>query len=431
MIGRDLERAQGQRHDLVVVGGGIYGALLTLEAARRGLRPLLLERDDFGEHTTANWLRILHGGLRYLQSLDLRRHVESVRERRWFMRHFPDLVEPLPCLMPLYQRGMRRTQVLRGALAANDLLSWYRNNGVRPDRHLAAGTILPPREVLALAPRVRPEGLAGGALWHDAVARQPQRLLMEILRWAVREGATVASHAEARDLVMDGGRVTGITARDRRADAPLRFSTGVVVNCAGPWSREVAARWDRDLPALFRPSLAFNLLLDRAADFEAALAVEAPRPGARTYFLLPWEGRVMAGTFHAPVEGAGAEAGPDPATVEAFLGELDEAVPGMGLGSSRVLHVLAGQLPVRRDRTVELSRRAVIHDHGRQGGPLGLLSVSGVKFTVARAVAERTLGLAARRGLLDPGRPSGEPPPSPPPDGLAGEPATQDPDAWP
>lgn len=399
MIVRDPQAAQDTPHDLVVIGGGVYGCMLALEAARRGLRPLLLERDDFGQHTSGSWLRILHGGLRYLQTLDLRRHLESVRERRWFLRHFPDLVRPLPCMMPLYGRGLRRRSVLAAALLANDLLSLQRNAGVRADRRLGRGRTVSPAEVRRTAPSIEPEGLSGGALWYDVVAPRPERLLMEVLRWADREGARVANYVEVERLLERDGAVAGVIARDVRTERPLKFRSAVVVNCGGPWAAGLAERLDTPVPGLFRPSLAFNVLFHRAPDFDVALAVSANRPGARTYFLLPAMGGVLAGTYHAPVTEAGAFAPPSRELLATFARELDEAMPKLDLGSARTRHVFWGQLPVRSEGTVDLVGREVIHDHGTANGPRGLFTVSGVKFTVARAVAVRTLSILARRGL--------------------------------
>ena len=105
---RQLKILQTERFDLVIIGGGIYGAMLQLYAAAAGLKSALIDRGDFGAETSFNSLRILHGGLRYIQSLDLRRSRESIREQRWFLGKFPDLVRPLPCLLPLYKRGWRR-----------------------------------------------------------------------------------------------------------------------------------------------------------------------------------------------------------------------------------------------------------------------------------------------------------------------------------
>jgi glycerol-3-phosphate dehydrogenase len=286
VIDRDVDGTAARSYDLLVIGGGMYGAALALEAVRSGMSTLVLERGNFGGETTRSSLGILHGGLRYLQRLDLPRFYESVGERRWFLRHFPDLVEPLPCLMPLYDppRGgrLRRPGVLRLALGINDILA--------RERALPPGRLLSVAETAELFPGVDRTGLRGGALWYDAVTRDPQRLTGEVLRWACRCGARALDHIEAVDLAVQDGEVAGIRAVDRESGRSVDFRANRVVNCAGPWSRDLARQFDRDVPALLRPALAFNLLLDREPPSRAALAVASREPGAQTWFLLPWEG---------------------------------------------------------------------------------------------------------------------------------------------
>lgn len=423
---RDPAGAADRTWDLIVVGGGIQGAALALEASRRGLAALLIERDDFGGATTWSSLRIIHGGLRYLQSLDLTRHRESVAERQWFLRHFPDLVEPLPCLMPLYTppRGgrLRRRLPFRMALAANELLTRKRNEGVPADRHLPAGRLLDGEETARLFPAVDREGLCGGALWYDGRIIEPPRLLVEMLRWASACGSRALNYVEATDLLLHGGRVMGVKALDRASGRRLELRAPVVVSCAGPWSRSLAARFDRDLPELFRPVLAFNVLLDREPPSRCAVAVAAPGPGAQTWFLSPfgWTGRTLAGTRYVPAspEGSSPGEGPRPEDVEAFLADLDAALPGFGARRAPVAQVLWGWLPAAADGSSNPASRPAIHDHGRAGGPEGLWSVAGIKLTTARAVAELALSrVLARRGvplppLGDVGRPPADPPPS-------------------
>ncbi|HSK75198.1 MAG TPA: FAD-dependent oxidoreductase [Thermoanaerobaculia bacterium] len=403
MIERNLEEAESRTWDLLVVGGGIYGATLALEAARRGLAALVVERGGFGKETTWNSLRIVHGGLRYLQSLDLPRFRESVRERRWFLRHFPDLVRPLPCLMPLYDppRGgaLRRPSVFRMALRINDLLS--------RERALPPGRLLSVAETEELFPTVDRAGLRGGALWHDAVAPDPRRLVIEILRRACRSGSSALERVEALEMLVEQERAAGIRAVDRESGRSLTLRARSVVNCAGPWCGEVARRLDRrldrDIPGLFRPALAFNLLLDREPLSRAALAVAAGEPRAQTWFLLPSEGKLLAGTAYAPVpRGSSGEEGPDEVRIGDFLAALNAALPGFGIGRGEVLDVLWGRLPARTAGGTVLASRPVVFDHGAAGGPEGLLSVSGVKLTTARAVAERALAVLSRRG----GRPA-------------------------
>jgi glycerol-3-phosphate dehydrogenase len=398
-IARQPEESAARRHDLVVIGGGIYGVALAFEAGRHGYRALLLERDDFGGGTSWSSLRILHGGLRYLQTLDLRRFRESVAERRWFLRHFPDLIRPLPCLMPLYERGYKRPSLMRLALACNDLLSIDRNRGLEAGVKLGRGGVLSARETARIFPQVDRRGLAGGALWCDAVMLSSERVLIELLGWACRGGATALNYVEAERAIVDGEGIAGLEVRDRVTGRTHRFWTSRVINATGSWSRLVARRMDRDIAPLFRPTLAFNLLINRPPIADVAVAIYSPHADARVFFILPWKGRLLAGTCHCGLPETASQPAVTEEQVSWFLGELNVAVPCLNLVPEDVVHIYAGLLPGRRRGKADLATRAVIYDHGAHGGPQGLYSISGVKFTTARRVAEDTLRTVFRRKL--------------------------------
>lgn len=391
MITRDVSRASAQSYDLIAVGGGIYGVMLTMEAARRGLRPLLLERADFGGATSWSSLRIVHGGLRYLQRLDLSRFRESVSERSWFCRTYPDLVEPLECVMPLYGNGLKRPSTFRVALWFNDALSRNRNARVPDERSLPSGRVIDAAATRRMFPMVDADGLRGGGVWYDAAMTSSVRLLMETLRWACRNGATALNYVECSRLLADHGGVSGVEALDHAGKKTAHFHAPVVVNCAGSSSASLAAKLGYEHESLFRPSLAFNLLLRREPLSEAALAVTPGAPGARTYFLRPWRGRIFAGTFHAPCEGHPSPPIPGAAQIQRFLTDLNDAVPGLELTGDDIVRVYSGLLPARRRGSEELAVRPKVVDHSTIGGPKGLWSVSGVKYTTARLVAEQTL----------------------------------------
>jgi glycerol-3-phosphate dehydrogenase len=399
MIRREPDQAAGRPHDLIVIGAGVYGVAMTLEAARRGLRVVLVERDDFGGATSWNSLRILHGGLRYLQTLDLPRFFESVAERRWFCRHFPELVAPLPCLMPLYGRGMKRPSIFRIALQMNDALSFRRNAGVDPKCRLPGGRVLSAQRTLDRYPQAPRDGLQGGGLWYDVVMPNSQRVLIEMLHWACAAGAIALNYTKAVELRVEGGVVQGIEAQDRVTGQTLKLEAPVVYNCAGPWSRVLGEQFDRDVQAVFEPSLAFNVLLDREPLSDAALAVEPP--GGPMYFMHPCRGRIFAGTSHWPWLGGTDRPHPTDEQLGQFLNDLNRAAPALRLTKDHVLRVFAGLLPSRRPGSKELAVRGAMHDHGRHGGPRGLFSLSGVKFTTARLVAADALAMAWRnRGGL-------------------------------
>lgn len=390
---RNPTAAASADHDLIVVGGGVYGVTLVLEAARRGYRPLLLERRDFNAGTSFNALRIVHGGLRYLQSMDIRRFYESVGERRWFFRNFPDLVAPLSCLMPLYNRGLKRRSTFGMALRLNDLLGLRRNDGVDPSRHLRRGKIINNAQVESMFPQVDRAGLHGGGCWYDGVMAHHQRVIIEMLRWAVSCGGTVLNYTEATGIASHGGAVQGVDATDTVAGATHSFTAPVVINAAGPRSAALAESLGQPAPQLFTPSMAFNLLIDHPPLSASAVAVEPKEPGARTYFVQPWRGRMLAGTFHAPWPADGPLDDPQPseAQIDEFLRDLNTAVPGLALQREQVLRVYCGLLPAEKPGHEETAHRPVWVEHGRSGGPTGLFSVSGVKYTTARLVAEQTL----------------------------------------
>lgn len=409
MVGTDGLRvsprdAARQRWDLLVVGGGLVGAALLLEATRRGLSALLLERDDFGSQTSGNSLRLVHGGLRYLQRLDLARHHRSVLERARWLRDFPDFVSPLPCLLPLSGQGLERPAVLRLALAADRLLTGRTVRGLGRDHLLPSGRILEAAATREQCPLLGERSLVGGALWWDAQIVRPQRLLMEMLRWAVSGGAVALNRVEARSLETEGRRIRGLLAFDHTRGQHLTFRAERVVNAAGPWCREVATRFDpihaKQHAGLFRPSLALNLLLDRSLGPSPALAL-APSPGAARLFFVPWRGQLLAGTHHAalppgPSTGEGADRSLRESLdrgVDDFLADLDRALPALRLERDAVRHIFWGRLPATAEGGAQLARRPVVLDHGREGGPEGLVSVSGLKLTTARQLAREALDL--------------------------------------
>jgi glycerol-3-phosphate dehydrogenase len=402
---RDLDAAAERRYDLLVIGGGIYGVMVLHEASRRGLSCLVLERGEFGAATSRNNFRILHGGLRYLQKLDLPRFRQSVQERRWFQQHFPQLTRPLPCLMPLYGRGLKRRSVLRLALRCNDLLSADRNRGLVAAQQLPAGTILEPAATLRRFPYLPRSGLDGAALWYDVLMPRPRQLLLQALRQACGAGRVQAfDHCAVTGLQQRAGRVLGVVAEDRVSGRSRAFWAGAVVNAAGPWSEQMANRFGAGGDGLYPPTLAWNLRFSRPAPFEGAVALMAP--DGRALFLLACEGRLLAGTGHAPWFGGTENVQPDPARIDAFVAALNAAAPCLELDSGEVDRIYAGLLPGRSATDARLRDRPMIVDHGRRGGPCGLWSVTGVKFTTARRVAEALLrriypsarAVPARRG---------------------------------
>lgn len=387
---RNPRAALTQEYDVIIIGGGIYGITLAVEAGRRGLKSLLLEKGDFGEYTSFNSLKIIHGGLRYLQSLDLHRFKESVAERSWFLKHLPRQVFPLPCLMPLYGRGMKKPAIFRLALLANHFLSLDRNKDLDAAHQLPAGSIVDAAETKRLFPLADMEGLQGSALWYDAFMPNSQLLVMELLRYACQTGTTAINYCQVKSLLTNShGDIKGVLAVDRETAENHAYNAAIVINSCGPWSRMMVSDLADDNRHLFRPSLAWNVSFNRPALSTHALAVQGKAPGSRLLFVTPWKGRIFVGCGHEPWLRGPNKPMPTEKQLDRFIEEINLAIPGINLGQNDVHRVFAGLLPTVTEGSNVLTKREVIIDHGAKAGPKGLYSVGGIKFTTARLVAEK------------------------------------------
>jgi glycerol-3-phosphate dehydrogenase len=384
-VKRDLGTLAAREWDVAVVGGGIYGVAVAWDAAQRGLAVTLVEREDFGAGASWNSLKTIHGGMRYLQKLDLARLRQSARERATLLAIAPKIVRPLPFVVPTYGHGTTGREALALGLLLNDWLTCDRNRGLPPDHRIPDARTVSATEALRLVPGLERRGLTGAALWHDAQAASTERLTLGFLHAAASAGALAANHAEAVALLRASGRVAGVAVRDALSGTTLEVRARMVVNAAGPWADEVLARGGVARPAA--PLLrARNLVLRRPPAVPFAVGASA---GGRFLFIVPWEGRTIVGTSYEPAEAP-------PSDPVEFLCETARAFPWAGIGRGDVAVVHEGLVPGRGD-AFGLSTRPRLHDHEAEDALPGLVSLQGVKYTTARLVAERAVDLVVRR----------------------------------
>lgn len=389
-LGRNLEQAEKENYDLIIVGSGIYGIMLSLEASRRDLKTLLLEKGDFGGETTLNHLKTVHGGLRYLQTLDIKRFMESVKERKWFLKYFPEYVNTMQCLMPLYGQGVKRNFILRIVLLLNDILSFTRNLGLRKDKKLPMGSILSHAKTKKEFPAVKSEGMTGSALWFDANIGEFQRFNMKVLHTASSMGLDTINYFKVENITSSKKKVSGIEGTDLLSGKKFRFKGSVVVNASGPWSRESAKVFDTDYPELFKKNLLlWNILFDRKALSGSALGLSPNKGKGHTYFFHPWKGRLLVGTGEIVVGDIKDDVKVPEKEIKKFIDDINSAVPGIELNKKDIVKIYKGLLPAS-DKG-KLSKRPSFINHSGNGGPNGLYSVSGVKFTTSRLVAEELI----------------------------------------
>jgi glycerol-3-phosphate dehydrogenase len=385
---RNLDVLTSRRFDVLVVGGGIHGLMAAWDAATRGLHVALIERGDFGSAASFHHHRTLHGGLRYLQTGDLTRLRESVRERRMWARIAPQFITPQPfAVMADGARGKSET-LLRAGFAADAILAWDRNRDVASDLRLPAGRVVDSaaREDLDIG-QLLPPGPVG--LWHDYRTEHAERLTFAVAQAASAAGAVLANYLDAVEPIRDGRKIAGVVARDSMDGASVPIAARVTINATGAAaSRLMAAFGVRSSPPLVK---AMNLVTSRPAP---RVACGASSASGRLLFALPWQGRLSIGTWHGP-RPCGADATlVSSEELQAFLAEINQAFPDLAIDESDVTVVQRGIVPasVRRGR-VELADRPIVREH-RSDGIDGAITLAGVKYTTARSVAERAVTLA-------------------------------------
>lgn len=401
---RDLNQLSQKDYDLCVVGGGIYGACVAWDATLRGLSVVLIEKGDFAGATSANSLKIIHGGLRYLQHADFKRMRESILEQQILMRISPNLVHPLPVLLPTSGYGLRSKGVMATALAINNLVGFDRNWGVDPQKRLPRGEILSKQDYLNRLPGIASEDVSGGALFYDAQVYHSERLVLSFLRSAATRGAALANYVEAVDILHEAGNITGLTAKDVLTGTRYTIRSKTLVNTTGPWVSTIYDLLQKKAPKKKpRFAKAMNIVTRRLfPQYAVGLSSKQPfndpgavvNKGTRLFFVAPWRQQSLIGTAYTPFDGDPDDFKITPEEIRCFLEEVNQACPSARLKMDDVSFVHGGLLPMEgfseESGDVQLSKHYQIHDH-REDGLKGLFSIVGIKYTTARLVAERAV----------------------------------------
>jgi glycerol-3-phosphate dehydrogenase len=392
---RSLQALADTTFDVLVIGGGITGAGVALDAASRGLRTALVERDDFASGTSSKSSKLVHGGLRYLQNGDVRLVYEALRERQRLRRNAPHLVRLLPFLIPLFSKdGLINPKIARAlgsAMWMYDLTGGARIGKLhkRLKRDAAVERM----------PTLLAERLAGAYLYYDASADDARLTLTLARTAALAHGAVVANHTAVVGLLHDAeGRVRGATVEADAEGGPRRFEVAAraVVNAAGVWADDVRALDEGTHPDTIRPAKGIHITVPwEKVRNDIAVVVPVPKD-KRSVFVVPWLPRgdgtfqlTYVGTTDTDYDGPLDDPQCTPEDVAYLLGAINLAVR-QPLEASDVVGTWAGLRPLVKaassGRTADLSRR-----HKVTTSASGVVSVTGGKLTTYREMAEDTV----------------------------------------
>ena len=379
------ERGGRGRFDLVIVGGGIIGLGAARDAALRGLKVALVEKEDYGWGTSNRATRLAHGGLRYLEQYDFGLVREDLRERERLFHNAPHLVRPLQFVIPLYDSSLFYRARLRAGMILYDALSYDKSLPIH--RHLNT------RETLALEPGLTPDGMKGSFVYYDGQITFTERLNVENAVAAMEAGAAIYNHTRAVDLIRQGDAVTGVIAEDtitcERRELPARL----VLNAAGPWLDTIAALLGRHT-RLSRRTKGVHLVMPKVGDH--AVVLFAKRDG-RLFFVVPWNGYSLVGTTDTDYTGDLDRIVTEREDIEYLLSEVRRAFPNAPWNP--IYFTWAGVRSLMQIEGVaesDVTRKHLIYDHLQDGVP-GLISIIGGKLTASRAISQDLIDVACRR----------------------------------
>jgi glycerol-3-phosphate dehydrogenase len=398
--------------DLVVVGGGITGAGVALDAASRGYSVALVEKSDFAAGTSSRSSKLVHGGLRYLQNFDLGLVREALLERSLLVRLAPHLVKPLPLIVPTFD-GKRPDRMMGVGLNMYDVMSWRRGRRDEgeewsPERH----RVIDGAEVVELIPALAERDPTAGYLFYDCQT-DDVRLVLTVLGEAERFGAVVANRCEVTGLVERGGRAAGVLVHDALGGGEFELIGTNVVNATGVWAdrlRPEELYGEEEVPRI-RPSRGTHVTLDRERLALRAGAI-APAGGGRAIFVLPWLGRTLVGTTDNDYEGDVEHVPPGEEDIAYLLHALNEFF-GADVGPGDLTGAYAGVRPLISTgdpkKSVDISRKAELYETSS-----GLVTITGGKLTTWRRMAKLAVDrIVEREGRQAPCRtheiPLGEP----------------------
>ena len=372
--------------DVLVVGGGATGLGCAVEAASRGYRTVLVERDDFAKGTSSRSTKLVHGGVRYLEQFNFRLVMDALKERGHMLRNAPHLVHRMAFVVPIYSYsglpyygfGLKMYEWLSGKLS------------------LGRSEMLSQRETLERLPTVRAEGLKGGILYQDGQF-DDSRYAVSLLQTLFGLGGAAVNHAAVVRLVQKGGRLSGAVLRDAESGRELEISAKVVINATGVFADEIRQMDGSHAGSVLSISQGSHLVLPREfLPGETAMMIPKTSDG-RVLFAIPWHGRVLVGTTEEAMPGSAVE--PHSTRQErGFLASHVERYLGRSVGQGDVLSMWSGLRPLAADGGSDTSK--ISRDHKVLVSETGLVTITGGKWTTYRRMGEDAVDRAAVVGGL-------------------------------
>ncbi len=397
---RNLTRMENEHFDVLVIGGGVTGAGVALDAVARGYNVALVEKADFASGTSSKSTKLVHGGIRYLPNFDFGLVQEALVERGLLLQNAPFLVKPLEFVLPIYAGdrhpvgmpfttpgGIGLSFILNIGLFLYDLMSG--GHSVKWHRHLSR------EAVLKLAPALVQTGLKDGFTYYDAQTNDA-RLTLALICTAARYGATITNYSEVVSFIKEGDKVRGVVVRDRLHGQEVTLHARHIVNATGIFSEQLEELTGTEPQVHIEPSKGVHLVLSREDVQMGDSAIVLPETeDKRILFLVPWESRVVFGTTDT---GSGDLDHPTATQDDiTYLLKYLNRYMNVNLSEKDIITTYAGYRPLVKPRNTELSTAKLSRSHVVLQSASGLVTIVGGKLTTYRRMAQDTVDVLSKR----------------------------------
>ena len=374
--------------DVVIVGGGASGLGAAVDAAKRGYKTLLLEKNDFAKGTSSRSTKLVHGGVRYLQNGDISLVIEALKERGIMKRNAPQLVKDMSFVIPFYDwwnspfygLGLKVYDMMAGKLG------------------LGPSELLDKQETISLINNVKNEGLRGGVIYHDGQF-DDSRMAISLARTACELGATILNYVEVKRLTKENDLISGLEAIESESEKKFLIKGKVIINATGVFSDRVIQMDKPEARPMIRPSQGVHVVLEKEfLDGPHAIMIPHTSDG-RVLFAVPWHNHVVLGTTDTPIDETLEEPRPKDEEIDFILANAGQYMTKKPKRKD-VKSVFAGLRPLAANQGSDTETKEISRHHKVNVSTSGLISLLGGKWTTYRKMAEDAINTASVVGGL-------------------------------
>jgi len=401
---RDISGLSGHQFDVVIIGGGITGAWLSLHCAQQGYKTALIEKADYASQTSSASSKMLHGGIRYLQQMQFDKVRESAMERAEYIYAAPHLSKTLPFVIPTYPDFKRSKFFLRCGMLAYQALCLGENSVIESKEQRVSGCHSISADELNQICDIENEPHTGAVVFNERHMIDSERVVLAVLQSAQDLGAQVHNYVCAQEFLGDTARVTGVLARDELSGEEFPINASLVVNAAGPWIDKLNGKLRNadKAPNINSFAVGSHIVTRQLCDHAIALTTKHKANskidrGGRHVFAIPWRGYSLIGTSYDEIDDPNGDISLQAEDVEQLLEAINEAMPHANLVRDDIISGFSGLYDYRtnniKSTTYQGSGEYQIIDHQNDNKVSGLVTVLGAKFTTGRKVSAQTMKL--------------------------------------